>query len=69
MYQGNAHQKTLHQYSSVSILVTSARPDMVLIKNMLITLVELTIPYDSERTSKKCQSKEVTKKLIPRTAW
>ena len=32
----------------VSILATtSARPDMVLIRSMEITLIELTVPYDS----------------------
>ena len=31
----------------ISILVTSARPDMVLIRGLEITLIELTVPYDS----------------------
>jgi len=35
----------------VSILVTSARPDMVLIRGLEIILIELTVPYDSRETS------------------
>ena len=31
----------------ISILVTSARPDMVLIRGLEITLIELTVPFDS----------------------
>ena len=31
----------------VSILATSARPDMVLIRGLEITLIELIVPYDS----------------------
>ena len=31
----------------ISIPATSARPHMVLIRNMVITMIELTVPYDS----------------------
>jgi len=35
----------------VSILVTSVRPDMVLIRGLEIILIQLTVPYDSRETS------------------
>ena len=51
----------------VSILATFARPDMVLIRNMIIMLLEFTVPYDSwenlrnarARKSQKCSYLEL----------
>ena len=42
----------------VSILVTSARPDMVLIRNMLITLIELTVPYDLRENLRNARARK-----------
>ena len=53
----------------VSILATSARPDMVLIRNMVITLLELTVPYDSIENLRNARARKSPKKLIPRAAW
>ena len=42
----------------VSILVTSARLDMVLIRNMVITLVELTVPYDLRENLRNARARK-----------
>ena len=42
----------------VSILATSARPDMVLIRNMVITLIELTVPYDSRENLRDARARK-----------
>ena len=52
----------------VSILETSARQDMVLIRNMVITLIELTVPYDSKENLRNARERK-SQKLIPRAAW
>ena len=60
IYQGNTHQKTLHQHP-VSILATSARPDMVLVGNMVITLIELTVPYDLRENLRNARARKSQK--------
>ena len=48
IYWENVLQKILSPTVPVSILDTPAKPDMVLIRVLHITLIELTIPYDSQ---------------------
>ena len=45
----------------VSILATSARPDMVLIRSMEITLIELTVPYDSREHLNNARARKLQK--------
>ena len=45
----------------VSILATSARPDMVLIRSMEITLIELTVPYDSRENLNNARARKFQK--------
>ena len=45
----------------VSILATSARPDMVLIRNMVITLIELIVPYDSRENLRNARARKSQK--------
>ena len=45
----------------VSILATSVRPDMVLIRNMVITLIELTVPYDSRENLSNARARKSQK--------
>ena len=46
----------------VSILATSPRPDMVLIRNMVITLIELTVPYDSRENLRNGRARKSQKR-------
>ena len=67
LYQDNVPLKTYPPSTvPVSILATSARPDMVLMRSTEIFLLEFTVPYDSRE---QCKSKEVIEKLIPRVTW
>ena len=45
----------------VSILVTTARPDMVLIRNMVITLIEITVPYDFRENLRNARARKSQK--------
>ena len=45
----------------VSTLVTSARPDMVLIRGLEIILIELTVPYDSRENLNSVRSRKLNK--------
>ena len=45
----------------VSIQTTSARPDMFLVRNMLLTLIELTISYDSRENLRNARARKSQK--------
>ena len=45
----------------VSILATSARPDMVLIRSMEITLIELTVPFESRENLNNARARKSQK--------
>ena len=61
---GERASKTPQSTVLISILATSVRPDMALIRGKEITLIDLTVPYDSRKTPNSARVKEVQQRLL-----
>jgi len=56
-----ASENPTSTFVPVSILATSARPDMILIRSMEITLIELPVPYDSRENLNNARARKSQK--------
>ena len=48
-----------------SILITSARPDIIITKQNAVTLIELTIPHNSLDSMTRAKKRKSEKELVP----